>query len=56
VFAEFLKQKVEKKKDINELERFTTMIDIDKDGFVSEADVTTCIKNLNNAAFYKNGG
>jgi hypothetical protein len=32
------------------------MIDIDKDGFVTEADVTTCIKNLNNAAFYKNGG
>lgn len=32
------------------------MIDIDKDGFITEADVTTCIKNLNNAAFYKNGG
>jgi Ca2+-binding EF-hand superfamily protein len=56
VFAEFLKQKVEKKKEIKELEHFTMMLDVDKDGFISEADLVTCIKNLNNAQFYKNGG
>jgi Ca2+-binding EF-hand superfamily protein len=56
VFAEFLKQKVEKKKDLAELERFTTLLDVDKDGLITEADLLTCIKNLNNAAFYKNSG
>ena len=39
VFAEFLKQKVEKKKEIKELEHFTMMLDVDKDGFISEADL-----------------
>jgi len=38
------------------LEHFATLLDIDKDGFISEADLLTCIKNLNNAAFYKNSG
>jgi Ca2+-binding EF-hand superfamily protein len=56
IFAEFLKQKVEKKRDIRDLERYSTMVDIDKDGFITEADVVTCIKNLNNAAFFRNGG
>lgn len=56
VFAEFLKQKVEKKKDLSELERFTSLLDVDKDGLITEADILTCIKNLNNAAFYKNSG
>jgi Ca2+-binding EF-hand superfamily protein len=56
VFAEFMKQKVEKKKEISELEHYAALLDIDKDGFISEADLLTCIKNLNNAAFYRNSG
>ena len=32
------------------------MIDIDKDGFVTEADIETCVKNLTNMAFFRNGG
>lgn len=32
------------------------MIDIDKDGFITEADIDTCVKNLPNLAFFKNGG
>ena len=31
-------------------------MDVDKDGFVSAADIDTCIKNLPNSAFWKNGG
>ena len=31
-------------------------MDVDKDGFVTEADIETCIKNLPNMAFFKNGG
>jgi len=32
------------------------MIDVDKDGFVTEADIETCVKNLPNMAFFRNGG
>mmetsp|Transcript_34388 Transcript_34388/g.45268 ORF Transcript_34388/g.45268 Transcript_34388/m.45268 type:complete len:153 (-) Transcript_34388:2177-2635(-) len=32
------------------------MIDVDKDGFVTEHDIETCIKNLPNMAFFRNGG
>ena len=39
IFAEFLKQKVEKKKEIKELEHFALLLDVDKDGFISEADL-----------------
>ena len=56
VFAEFLKQKVEKKRSIEELTRYTALLDVDKDGYVTEQDVLTCIKNLNNAAFFRNDG
>ena len=31
-------------------------MDIDKDGLITEADVLTCIKNLTNAAFFRDGG
>ena len=56
LFAEFLKQKVEKKRSIDELCTYANMIDVDKDGFVTEADMETCIKNLSNSAFFRNGG
>lgn len=32
------------------------MMDVDKDGYVTEADIETCIKNLPNMAFFRNGG
>lgn len=52
-FAEFLKQKVDKKADVRDLRLFSGMMDIDKDGYISENDLTTCIKNLQNTAFWK---
>lgn len=51
-FAEFLKQKVDKKSDLEHLLRMSRMIDIDKDSIVSELDITTCLKNLKNSAFW----
>jgi Ca2+-binding EF-hand superfamily protein len=51
-FAEFLKQKVDKKSDLEHLLRMSRMIDIDKDNIVSELDITTCLKNLKNSAFW----
>ena len=56
IFAEFLKQKVEKKRNIEELRKYTSLIDVDKDSYVTEQDILTCIKNLSNAAFFKNDG
>jgi Ca2+-binding EF-hand superfamily protein len=56
LFAEFLKQKVEKKRPLDELVQYSNMIDVDKDGFITEADIETCVKNLSNMAFFKNGG
>ena len=55
-FANFMKQKVDKKRDESELLTYTTRIDVDKDGFVSETDIITCIKNLSNTAFWRNNG
>lgn len=31
-------------------------MDIDKDGFISEIDLKTCLDNINSDAFFKNGG
>lgn len=56
VFAEFLKSKVDKKRSSGELRQYAHYIDVDKDGFVSEIDLQTCINNLNSNAFFKNGG
>ena len=35
---------------------FTARMDVDKDGLITEADLLTCIKNLTNAAFFRDGG
>ena len=56
LFAEFLKQKVEKKRSYEELCKYSNMLDVDKDGYVTEHDIETCIKNLPNMAFFRNGG
>lgn len=52
-FAEFLKVKVDKKNDIETLKKLAAMIDIDQDNTITEHDVSTCIKNLNNLAFWR---
>lgn len=52
-FSEFLKQKVDKKADLSDLKVFSALMDIDKDGYIGENDMTTCIRNLQNTAFWK---
>ena len=32
------------------------MIDVDKDGYITEHDIETCVKNLPNMAFFRDGG
>ncbi len=51
-----MKSKVDKKRSSGELRQYAHYIDVDKDGFVSEIDLQTCINNLNSNAFFKNGG
>ena len=46
-FAEFLKQKVDKRADLSSLLDFSRMMDIDKDGTISPEDLKTCLRNLN---------
>ena len=55
-FASFLKMKVDKKREESELKRLSAQIDVDKDGMISATDIDTCVKNLNNLAFWQNGG
>ena len=55
-FADFLKKKVEKLKSIEELEKIAHLIDIDKDGYVCHNDISTCIRNLQSANFFKDSG
>ena len=55
-FSNFLKLKVDKRREEAELKSISKLIDVDKDGYVSENDIQTCIRNLNNSAFWKNGG
>jgi len=47
---------MDKKRSIEELRRFAHFMDIDKDGYISEIDLQTCLKNLNSDAFFKNSG
>jgi len=46
-FAKFLKDKIEKKKDIANLVSYTRMMDIDKDGRICQDDLQTCLCNIN---------
>ena len=55
-FAKFLKDKIEKHKDYQNLLTYAQMMDIDKDGLISKEDLTTCILNINSDQFFKNGG
>lgn len=55
-FASFLRQKVDKKRSLEDLQKYAKMLDVDKDSRITEADINTCIANLNNLSFYRNGG
>ena len=55
-FGRFLKNKIDKKREEGELMRFATMMDIDQDTFIDINDLTTCIGNLSNDAFFSNNG
>jgi Ca2+-binding EF-hand superfamily protein len=55
-FTDFLKQKIEKRRQFHDLFCQCQLIDIDKDGFISEDDLLTCLRNLNSTMFYKNSG
>lgn len=55
-FASFLKHKVDKKRSKEQLRQFAYFLDVDKDGYVSEIDLQTCLNNLNSETFFKNNG
>jgi len=55
-FADFLKSKVEKRKEHGELTRYAKLIDVDKDGYIGEEDLKTCLSNIHSQAFFDNGG
>jgi Ca2+-binding EF-hand superfamily protein len=56
-FANFLKQKIDKKRTLPELRQYAHYMDVDKDGFVSEVDLQTCLDNLaTSTTFFRNGG
>lgn len=41
---------------MQQLKKFATYMDIDKDGYITEIDLQTCLNNLNSDAFFKNSG
>ena len=47
---------MDKKRSESELFDLCKQIDVNKDGYISEADINTCIKNLTNSTFWRNGG
>ena len=55
-FAEFLRAKIDKKRTDGELRKYASFMDVDKDGFLSEIDLQTCINNLGSDAFFRDGG
>lgn len=56
VFGQFLKSKIDKKRSLGELKQYAHYMDIDKDGFISDIDLQTCLNNLNSNTFFKNSG
>jgi len=55
-FARFLKDKVEKNKDLENLESYADLMDVDKDGRICKDDLQTCLCNVGSDQFFKNGG
>jgi len=56
LFATFLKTKIDKKRDESSLRKFAYYMDVDKDGYITEIDLKTCLDNVNSEAFFKEGG
>jgi len=46
-FAKFLKDKIDKNKDHQNLLSYAKMMDIDKDGCICQDDLQTCLCNIN---------
>jgi len=55
-FSDFLKAKIDKKRDESELQKYARYMDIDKDEFISEIDIQISPDNLNSDAFFRNCG
>ena len=55
-FARFLKDKVEKNKDLENLLSYANLMDVDKDGRICKDDLQTCLCNVGSDQFFKNGG
>ena len=55
-FALFMKQKIDKKRPMEQLRQFAYFMDIDKDGYISDVDLYTCLSNLGSESFFKNSG
>ena len=47
---------MDKKRSSDELRRFARMMDINKDSFIDQHDLETCLGNLNNDHFYQGSG
>ena len=47
---------MEKTRSLQELQSIAHLMDIDKDGFISEDDLCTCLKHLDSDLFFKDGG
>ena len=54
-WAEFMKAKVEKRRSMNDLMGYATLMDIDKDGYINEQDLGTCLSNVHSTSFFENG-
>ena len=45
-FGDFMKSKIDKKREMSEIQRFAAMMDIDRDGRINIHDFNTCLGNL----------
>ena len=53
-FSKFIKMKVDKKREINEIKAYVDLIDIDKDGVISIEDLDSFLSRINFNDFYTN--
>lgn len=55
-FVDFLKAKVDKRRDVMEIYNFVAQMDVDNDGKISPLDLKTCLENCNFQGFYDPSG
>lgn len=55
-FARFLKEKIDKNKDLENLLSYARLMDVDKDDRICKDDLQTCLCNIGSDQFFKNGG